>query len=71
MHKLTQQCPRCRFSSLMIGILNELSHGAENRVVTTDGRAELVVLRLRVTHLVEVRLKTRIEDILSKILPML
>ena len=38
----------------------KLSHGAENRVVTTDGRTELIVLRLRVTYLVKVRLKWKI-----------
>ena len=34
-----------------------LSHGAENRVVTTYGRTVLIVIRLRVTYLVKVRLK--------------
>ena len=39
-----------------------LSHGAENRVVATDGRTVLIVLRLCVAHLVKVGLKRKIAD---------
>lgn len=56
--KCTRRSVTCRLAPSLSEV--KLSHGAENRVVTTDGRTELIVLRLRVTYLVKVRLKWKI-----------
>lgn len=44
---------------MRVCVCDGLGHDAEHRVVAADARADLLVVLLGVTHLVELRLKSR------------